>query len=99
MDAKEDLFNLLEANEDRYNALRRAIVEGRINGLWPSLSLFSKCGCIKAHLMVTPMQYPGTPIEQFVLNIRPGETPATSPALKTILSWLDEWVNSRGCEF
>ena len=98
MDAKEDLFNLLEANEDRYNSLRRAVIEGRINGLLPSFSMFTKCGCIKAHMMVTP-QYPWTPIEQFVLNIRPGETPATSPVLKTILSWLDEWVSSRGCEF
>ena len=86
--AKKDLFTALDQAPDFAPALRLAIIEGRIDPLWPNISIAMKRGCLKAHLNLKTIR---SPIEVCTYTVNLGETPETSPILKNVLDWLDEW--------
>lgn len=48
--AKADLFAILNAVPDGYQHLRLAILQGRIDPMYPNVSVSCKRGCLKAHL-------------------------------------------------
>lgn len=98
MDAKEDLFNLLNEQESHSADLRQAVIEGRIDGIWPNISVATKRGCVKAHLGISP-GVQRSPIEAFVYNVRTGDNPTNSPALRSVLEWISEWESGRMCDF
>lgn len=50
IDAKSDLFSIMDAVPDGYDALLLAIIEGRIDGIWPKISSWGRRGSIKAQL-------------------------------------------------
>lgn len=109
--AKADLFAVLRAVPDGYGALRLAIMEGRIDPMYPNLSPVMKRGCLKAHLAThrgcdswdlpgaarytiwkTGKANPISPVETYIAHVRYMEKPARNPALKTLLGWMDEWL-------
>lgn len=96
---KQDLFSLLNSVPDRFDAVRAAICQGRINGLYPRESLATRCGCIKAHLGVETSYEERSDIEYYILGVRTGDTPENSPVMKNVLKWVDEWSLAQGSDF
>ncbi len=119
MTSKEDLFAIMDAAPDAYDAVRSAITEGRIDPRWSNTSYSwsgvsgSRNGTIKAHIAELKKcrsqelpgaakldNYPSCPLEKFITKVVLGETPQTSPVLKQVLEWLDEWKGGTGeCDF
>jgi hypothetical protein len=99
---------------DGYGALRLAIMEGRIDPLFPNVTHVMRQGCLRAHLaehrQCDSWNLPGaaryviwqtgeekqvSPAEAAVGHVRYGDKPATCPALKTLLGYMDEWLAAR----
>lgn len=109
MTPKEDLFAVLDAVPGKFDEVRLAVVEGRINGLDPRLSRSTKCGCIKAHIagddyFLDREKLPSvarvnteSAIEKYVYSVWPGKNPQNCEVLKNVLEWLDEW--NKGVDF
>ncbi len=104
MTAKEDLLAIMNAVPDGYGAVRKAVIEGRISGLFPYV--IEDCGCIKAHLAhhrhVLPGQLPGcarlstgSRIERYIISVAREQTPENCPILRDVLGWLEEWKRER----
>lgn len=38
---------------------------------------------------IGPLDY--SPLEEFIFNVRPGDTPATSPVVAKLTAWIEQW--------
>ncbi len=107
MTPKEDLFNIMDFSPDAFDVVVKAIQDGRIDGRSGILSINSKCGCLKAHTaqaykkrsyeMFGPAKLIPcfrSPIEEFVLDAKPGQNPSNSRKMRALLSWLQEWKST-----
>ncbi len=111
MSPKEELFAIMDAVPSGYDSVKAAIIEGRIDPVWPNVSIYGiPIGCFKAHLAdhlkCKSVDLPGiarlklgsySVLEKYTSSVRTGDTPSTFPVMKDILDWLEEWNNS-GCE-
>jgi hypothetical protein len=79
-------------------ALRKAIVEGRIDGSTYEGDCACLCGTIANERkcdvedLENIMPDSSRPAERFFMGIKPGDKPETNPASKIALAWLDEFV-------
>ena len=97
---RDDIWAVLSASPAEVPGLRRAILDGRINGS----SYEGECVCLvgtiarERHCAYTaiPSLKPDSsrPAERFFLGINEGDTPETSPASKLALEWVDEWLSN-----
>jgi hypothetical protein len=78
--------------------LRKAIVEGRIDGSTYGGDCACLCGTIANERKCTVDELgnikpdSSRPAERFFMGIKPGDTPETNPASKIALEWLDTFV-------
>lgn len=107
--AKADLFAVLDAIPDGFDAVRLAVVEGRIDGIQKrDIQSLGVCGCIKQHLAyhrkvdvrdlpsVAKLAYPNrSELECALYSVQPGNTPETNRILKCVLEWLNEWKSQQ----
>jgi hypothetical protein len=94
---RDDLWAVLSCAPSEVDFLRKALVEGRINGS----SYKGACACLigtiakacgKKHTELDDLKPdPDRPAERFFLNIERGDTPETSQFSKLALQWVDEW--------
>ncbi len=95
--AKKDIFAIMDRHPGMYQTVRMAILTGKIFGVCPNL--FGGCGCVKAHIRAElgDVEFPSyiglrvTPIETYVLNVTPNQTPTVCERLQNVVWWLDEW--------
>ncbi len=95
---KFDFWAVLSSQPKEVQGLRKAIIEGRINGS----SYTGDCACLVgtianvAHIPYDSLQClkpdSDRPIERFFLGIKKGDIPAKSQFSKLALQWLDEWL-------
>lgn len=95
---RDDLWAVLSAVPHEVPALRRALVEGRIDG-----QLYEgECACLVGTVEqaagvehgTLPLLKPNSerPIERFFLNIEPGHTPESSIVVEIVVEWIDDWT-------
>ena len=98
---KDQFIALLDTYPQEVAGLRAAIVEGRIDGMsyWDQRT---DCGCVIgtiAHMrgvseteirFYVDVCYEYSPIEDLVMDISKGDTPATNPVPALLLAWIDE---------
>ncbi len=113
MTPKEDLFAIMDEIPAAYDVVRSAILEGRIDPRWSNVAHWSRRGSIKAHIAghmkCRSQELSGaaklqnnrsSPIEVYMRDTDLGQKPDTSPVLKQVLEWLDEWKNGVSeCDF
>jgi uncharacterized protein YjbI with pentapeptide repeats len=95
---RDDLWAVLSSAPREVMGLRKAIVEGRIDGS----TYEGSCACLVGTIAnvrgcsfdALPMLKPngGRPIERFFLSIQKGDTPENNQFSKFALEWLDQWV-------
>lgn len=100
--ARDDLFLWLDRFPARVPALREAVREGWLFGT----DFAGPCRCVIGTLRfcddkgswnefyaVYPNGRPegGTPVEHFVVNVEPGDTPATSDTMAHLEEWIMQW--------
>lgn len=102
-EAKDDLFRWLGRFPSRVPALLEAVRGGWMEGS----SFAGPCRCVVGTLGFEDDEgtwanyvsfYPngqrdvgGTPIELFVVNVDPGDTPSNSPVMAHLERWIVEW--------
>lgn len=97
---RDDFWAVLSAAPTEVEGLRRAIIEGRVDG-----STYSgECACLVGTIAnlrgenyrslrrITPDA--NRPIERFFMAINQGDTPETNQVSRIVLGWLDEWVGN-----
>ena len=97
---RDDFWAVLSAQPREVAGLRKAIVEGRINGS----SYEGDCACLvgtianEAKCNFKKLEYlkpdSSRPIERFFMGIKIGDTPKDNPVSKIALEWLDQWVDN-----
>ena len=97
---RDDFWAVLSAAPKEVQGLRKAIVEGRIEGS----QYEGECACLVGtiakvadkHFEKLPVLKPHSSraAERFFLAIHKGDTPETSQFSKYVLEWLDEWVKN-----
>jgi len=95
-EARKDLRSVLDVAPSEVPGLLAAVREGRVDG-----SVYSgKCACLLGTIaIVRGCDYRALgiapnadrPAEQWFMRIRPGHTPAISPAAKLVEEWILEW--------
>ena len=99
---KHDIWGILLNAIPEVPALRRAIIDGQINGSTYQGECACLCGTIanvrgvnyEAMSGITPDS--SSMAEQFFLGIRKGDTPATNAASKMVLLWVEEFMRLVG---
>jgi carbonic anhydrase/acetyltransferase-like protein (isoleucine patch superfamily) len=95
----EKLHAILNAYPAEAAHVRRAVVEGRIDGRTYGMT-DSNCGCLMAHIakargQASAMSLPeidgGSALEIFVWPLRPGMTHENNAACAALLEWIDAW--------
>jgi hypothetical protein len=96
--AKADYFDVLLRGKKEVAGLRKAIVEGRINGS----SYEGECACLVGTIAnVAEVKYnkipnlkPDSerPAERLFLAIKQGDKPNTNQISKIVLAWTDEFI-------
>lgn len=99
--ARTDLYALLrEHTTDTIEAVQLAVRGGRINGH----SYYTECCCIIGHLaQITGRTLDAIkgggdvphPIETFICQVWPGQTPADDEALEAVDEWLTDILDER----
>jgi hypothetical protein len=100
-DIRNDFWSVLLFARKEVKALRKAIVDGKIDGsvyagecacLVGTIAKARKCDykTLKGNLQANSSR----PAERFFMAIKAGETPDTNPAAKVALEWLDEFVKA-----
>ena len=97
---KEDVWRVLASAPDEVQAVRTALMEGRVDG-----GLYAgECACLVGTIANTrgvPYQDldfdPFSPAERWFSPIQKGDTPETSQVSKIALEWVDEWI-AKGSE-
>ena len=102
---RDDLWAVLSAAPAEVEGLRRALLEGRINGAVYE----GPCACLVGTLANVrgckftdlPLLQPssGRPAERWFLLFKPGDTPATSAPARITLEWLDTWLGNMRAAF
>ena len=99
---RDDVWAILSCAPTEVPALRRAILDGRING--STYRDDSGCGCLAGTLEIArgggekcipALRHDSDrPAERFFLAIKKGDTPDTNQASRIALEWVDEWMAS-----
>lgn len=100
--AKQELFALCDANAAYVPQLRKAIVEGRINGFTYTPHLKDGPCCLIGTLAILEgVQWVAvkenrqtSTLESYAMCILPNETPETNGAARNLVEWIDEWLAS-----
>jgi uncharacterized protein YjbI with pentapeptide repeats len=97
---RDDMWAVLSGAPNEVAGLRKAIVEGRINGS----TYEGECACLVGTIAnVAGKSYQkldfvkpnaGRPIERFFMGIERGHTPENNQFSKLALEWLDQWVEN-----
>ena len=95
---RDDFWAVLCSSPKEVAGLRRALVEGRIDGS----SYNGECVCLVGTLAkernIRYCDIPGLspnadrPAERFFSGIKKGDTPETNPLAKTAVEWIDHWT-------
>lgn len=97
---RDDFWAVLSAAPKEVEGLRRALIEGRVDGS----TYRGECACLVGTIAnlrgehyqslrrITPDA--DRPIERFFMGIVRGDTPETNQAACIVLGWLDEWVGN-----
>ena len=98
---REDFLSVLDSSPTEVPGLRKAIVDGRIDGS----SYEGDCACLVGTIAkvrgcdyrVIPNLTPDSlrPAERFFLGIHIGDTPETNQVSALALKWLDKWTRAR----
>lgn len=108
-EVKADMFAILSAAPDAYWHVRKAILDGRIDGMYPNCTPYFKCGCIKAHVadffQCCSWELPGaaahiigsyrtaSPAERFIYDVRFDSRHLQTPTTSRQLGLLLLWVD------
>ncbi|NJN99528.1 MAG: pentapeptide repeat-containing protein, partial [Anaerolineales bacterium] len=97
---RDDFWAVLSSSPSEVFGLRKAIVEGRINGS----SYSGECACLVGTIAnVRKTEYTNLgclkpnssrPAERFFLGIQIGDKPENNQFSNIVLKWLDEWVEN-----
>ena len=97
---RDDFWAVLSAAPHEINGLRKALVEGRINGS----TYEGECACLVGTIAnVCHKNYKeleilkpnsSRPAERFFLSIYKGDRPETNQFSKLAVEWIDLWVNN-----
>ena len=95
---RDDLWSVLLTVPAEVAFLRKALMDGKVNGS----SYTGECACLvgtisharKCDIYSLGILKPNAsrPAEQFFLNIREGGTPKKNPFAKLAVDWIDQWV-------
>ena len=97
---RDDLWAVLSSAPAEVEGLRKALVDGKVDG-----SAYSgDCACLVGTLAkIRGCAYtaiPGLtpdgdrPAERFFIAIKPGDTPENSPPAKLAVEWIDAWLGN-----
>ena len=103
--ARDDLWRWLERFPDRVPALLEAVREGRMDGYswvgtcrcvignlrFDNTASIRDWASYEALFKGTGFKPWQSPIEEFVVEIRPGDTPANSPVMASLERWIVQW--------
>jgi hypothetical protein len=95
---RADFWSILLFAQPEIPALRKAIIEGKIDGSTYAGECSCLCGTIatarKCRYDELKNIVPDTsrPAERFFMGIKPADTPESNPASKIALEWLDTFV-------
>jgi len=102
---RDDIWAVLSAAPGEVEGLRRALIEGRVDGS----AYEGACACLVGTLAnvrgVSISAIPtlhcnsSRPAERFFMGIKPGDTPQTNPVAKRALEWVDEWLAAMRAAF
>lgn len=94
---KRDLFDILRVSIPEIPLVKEAIETGQIDGG----QYYGACRCIKGWIRSTmrtsgrpPMplwQNPWSPVELYITDVEPGDTPGNNKELATLYSWIREF--------
>jgi Pentapeptide repeats (8 copies). len=97
---RDDFWAVLSSAPAEVMGLRKALIEGRVDGS----TYTGECACLVGTIAnVKGSSYDDLPVlkpnaqrpaERFFLNIKKGDTPETNSVSKTVLEWLDQWVEN-----
>ena len=98
---KEDFLKVLDAAPSEVPGLRKAMIDGKINGS----QYQGECACLvgtianvkKCSYQELPGLKPDSsrPAERWFLMFRPGHTPEKHGGMKITLDWLQEWQDKQ----
>lgn len=92
--AKEDMFKILTLAVPEIPLLKKAIVEGKINGSTYEGECACLCGTIEKSGRFgrkCDMRDSSRPIEKFFMAINPTQTPKNNEFSKHALAWIEEF--------
>lgn len=95
---KHDIWGIIAHAIPEVPALRKALIEGKVNGSTYSGACACLCGTIANTRGVSPYGMEGIQTnasslaERFFYAIREGDTPETSQPAKLALQWIDEFM-------
>ena len=97
---RDDFWAVLSSAPKEVHGLRKAIIEGRINGS----SYEGECACLVGTIAnIRGVNYETLqnlrpdarrPAERFFLAIKKGDLPKTNQFSKLALEWIDEWLEN-----
>ena len=95
---RDDLWAVLSSAPKEVEGLRKALIEGRVDGS----TYTGECACLVGtianlrqgdyHELGALKPNSNRPIERFFMNINKGDTPETSEASKLAVQWTDEFL-------
>ena len=102
---RDDFWAVLSSAPHEVEGLRKAIVEGKIDGS----TYTGECACLVGTIakvcgknhenLGLLIPNPARPIERFFMGIKKGDSPETNQFSKIALKWLDEWVKNMQVAF
>lgn len=102
---RDDLWAVLSAAPAEVEALRLAIIEGRVDGSTYNGDCACLVGTIANARHCTAEEIPGLrpnaarPAERFFLGISRGDTPETSQFSALALEWVEQWIGNMKAAF
>ncbi len=97
---RDDFWAVLSSAPKEVMGLRQALIDGRVDGTVYE----GECAClvgtiakvrgVNYHALGLLAPNSSRPAERFFLGIRKGDTPESNQVSKTVLGWLDQWVEN-----
>ena len=102
---RDDFWAVLSAAPGEVDGLRRAIIDGLIDGS----TYTGECACLVGTIQKLRKCEHGSiaflrpdssrPIERFFMGIKRGDTPETNPISKLAMEWADIWLANMRAAF
>ena len=106
---RDDLWAVLSATPAEVPGLRRALIDGKVDGSVYESAHEGACACLVGTLAnvrhckydAIPNLKPDSsrPAEVFFTRIKPGQTPDNSPDVKLVIEWIDTWLANMQAAF